>query len=456
MFAERGFSSATRPSGCNSEIDGAGHASSRPVHGEVRLLDESDRFPFLARRHADRSLRKSVAGLTKVLGQVEQARPTANTLPPIEAHALLDRTPAVLPSTGDSNGRENVSCSSSHRSVLFFCVAMAGAVIGAMQSVSAAPPSFEIAGVVTPADLAAGTTVTLSGSGTATTTVDGTGHYSFAGLHKGSYVVTPTQSGEHFTPLSSPVAIRNHSVGGVNFTISAGSQIFFDDFTGGTLDPAIWTVMDRPGDASNSEAECYTPANVSVSNGVLAITSKVQSINCGGNKYNYTSGMVQWTNFSFLYGTVEIRAKMAGGQGTWPALWLLGANCQQSNVQSADNVPPCSWPNTGSDEIDISEIKGGTLTTVWQNVIANGGGFQSCSPTTTDVSQNWHTYGLVWTPGSLSWTIDGVTTCSFSTDLPYMPMFLMINTAMGGSGGPIYDATLPQTLLVDYVRITQP
>jgi len=37
-----------------------------------------------------------------------------------------------------------------------------------------------------------------------------------------------------------------------------------------------------------------------------------------------------------------------------------------------------------------------------------------------------------------------------------MPMFLMINTAMGGSGGPIYDATLPQTLLVDYVRITQP
>jgi hypothetical protein len=31
----------------------------------------------------------------------------------------------------------------------------------------------------------------------------------------------------------------------------------------------------------------------------------------------------------------------------------------------------------------------------------------------------------------------------------------MINTAMGGSGGPIDATTLPETTLVDYVKIVQ-
>jgi beta-glucanase (GH16 family) len=30
--------------------------------------------------------------------------------------------------------------------------------------------------------------------------------------------------------------------------------------------------------------------------------------------------MVQWRNFNFLYGSIEVRARFAGGTGTWPAL----------------------------------------------------------------------------------------------------------------------------------------
>ncbi len=41
--------------------------------------------------------------------------------------------------------------------------------------------------------------------------------------------------------------------------------------------------------------------------------------------------MIQWKSFDFTYGTVEFRAKMAGGQGTWSTVWLLGSNCQQTN-----------------------------------------------------------------------------------------------------------------------------
>jgi hypothetical protein len=71
------------------------------------------------------------------------------------------------------------------------------------------------------------------------------------------------------------------------------------------------------------------------------------------------------------------------------------------------------------------------------------------------VSQNWHVYQLVWTPDSLTWKIDGVTTYSVTSGVPSTPMFLLIETALGGiAGGTIDDSTLPQTMLIDYVRVT--
>jgi beta-glucanase (GH16 family) len=164
--------------------------------------------------------------------------------------------------------------------------------------------------------------------------------------------------------------------------VASGQYSFDDEFNGNSLDTAAWVPLNRPGDSSNNEQQYLLPSNVSVSGGNLAITCKVDSSQPG---YGYTSGMVQWKSFNFTYGTVKFRAKMAGGQGTWPSVWLLGSNCQQTNVPSADNVPPCNWPEPGSDEIDIAEIYGG-LTTVHQSVHSGSTNY-SYSASTTDVSQ---------------------------------------------------------------------
>ena len=165
--------------------------------------------------------------------------------------------------------------------------------------------------------------------------------------------------------------------------------------------------------------------------------------------------MAQWASFNFLYGTIEVRAKMAAGRGPWPAVWLLGADCQASNIISANNQMGCNWPQPGSDEIDVAEIIGGHLTSVWQNVISGGSGFQTCIAPAADVSENWHTYALEWAPGSLIWKIDGTPTCTFTENIPSTPMFLMLNIAVGGNGGPVDDSTLPQSMFVDYVKVVQ-
>src|SRR3954452_15699391 len=224
---------------------------------------------------------------------------------------------------------------------------------------------------------------------------------------------------------------------------------FSEQFGGAALSPR-WSLLNRSGDASNSESQCYRPANVTQAGGSLVITTKVDT-SCSGHRY--TSGMVQWTSANFTFGTLEFRARFAGGKGAWPAVWLLGASCQKSNIYTADNVGTCHWPEVGSQEIDVTEILNSDHTHVHQGLITAGytGG---CNPTTTDVSTNWPVYTLVWALNSLTWKIDGKTTCTIRQHVPTTPMFVMINTAVGGSGGSIDDSTLPAKTYIDYLHVT--
>ncbi len=70
-------------------------------------------------------------------------------------------------------------------------------------------------------DAVAGVTVSLSGAGSATTTTDGSGAYSFADLANGSYIVTPSVAGCTFEPASLTVTLASADVGGQNFTAMA-------------------------------------------------------------------------------------------------------------------------------------------------------------------------------------------------------------------------------------------
>jgi hypothetical protein len=332
---------------------------------------------------------------------------------------------------------------------------------------TAVAPTYTISGTISPVSSGAGSVLTLSGTANARTTADALGNYSFTGFSNGSYTVTPSSQTATFSPSSQPVTINNANMTGVNFTAAAiANVIFFDDFTGTSLGPA-WTVISRHGEYAQGETECNIPQQVSVANSLLTITTAVGPATCGDfnidgsvrtppSSWPYITGDIQWNILNFTYGTVTIRGKMpAQSTSLWPAFWLLGSNCQNSNKFSGDTgFGGC--PNLGQSsytEIDMVECYGSG----WcQFHTANPSfGIGNGCDATYAVDTNIHTFQTVWTPTSIKQYMDGVleTTCNQSLS---NPMFLIMQIQTGGVGGTPNNALLPANMEVDFVKITQP
>jgi len=233
-----------------------------------------------------------------------------------------------------------------------------------------------------------------------------------------------------------------------------------------------WIALNRTGDQSNTEEECYDPANVFIENGFLTLILKNLSKTCNyfpaqqgssPQTYPFSSAFVQWNNFSFTYGDLIVRAKVPGNitTGAWPAIWMLGANCIFSSKVTADNTTfngkTCNWHSSGSEEIDIYESSstiGATSSTC--NLFYNGGSTQSGYAVTSPSTQ-FHLYELRWSAGSLQWYLDGAiqSGCTISSgNVPSTPMFLQMNIAVYTNAAT--TANLASNMQVDYVKVCQP
>lgn len=231
----------------------------------------------------------------------------------------------------------------------------------------------------------------------------------------------------------------------------AQQHTFFDDEFNARLDTATWYAFDQMD--TWGWQDCLRPENVMVDKGVLTLISDnwKSSLCVNGSTPTYNSGAVSFRDYSFTYGVVEVRAKMSGS-GTWPAIWLLGTGCPRTGV-TAGTTYCQGWDQPGKDEIDIAEVLWGSATLVNQ-AIHSGGSNPYCLAPVSDASRNWHTYTLIWRPNFTQWMVDGKVTCTQGMNVPTTPMFLIIDSFMGGAGGAIVDSALPQTMQVDYVRIT--
>ena len=225
--------------------------------------------------------------------------------------------------------------------------------------------------------------------------------------------------------------------------------VWSDEFdTDGAPNAAKWTYDLGTGTNGwgNNESQVYTddPSNVIVENGVLKITARAEN---GG----YTSSRLKSQDlFEFTYGRVEISAKLPDGGGTWPALWLLGAN-----------IDTVGWPNCG--EIDIMEHVGNNINDVSSalHFPGNSAGNAIVGRTTlSDATTAFHVYSVEWSSDQIILSVDGNPhlTYSYGTDIPFYEndFFLILNVAMGGTlGGTIDPAFTESTMEIDYVRVYQ-
>ena len=143
------------------------------------------------------------------------------------------------------------------------------------------------------------------------------------------------------------------------------------------------------------------------------------------------------------YGWFEARVHLPSGKGVWPAFWLLPDDKK-------------TWP----PEIDIFETRGSKPNEVvfalherqpgtWRPK-SNGKTWR-----TQDLTKNFHTYALDWTPKGLKWYVDGIERHQFLMSPPDFPMYVILNLAIGGSfdGDPDQTTPFPSEMIIDYVRI---
>jgi hypothetical protein len=95
-----------------------------------------------------------------------------------------------------------------------------------------APQTFSISGTVSGPG-ASGTTLTLSGTASATTTTNSSGAFTFNGLAKGTYAVTPSHTGFTFSPTSLAETLSTANITGANFTSTATASFSIS----GTITP---------------------------------------------------------------------------------------------------------------------------------------------------------------------------------------------------------------------------
>lgn len=253
----------------------------------------------------------------------------------------------------------------------------------------------------------------------------------------------------------------------------AGVLRWADEFNGSQLDSRYWSVDLWPARKVNDEDQAYVgdPSSVRVEKGRLIL----QANKVDAEEAKYHSGRVHSQGkLDFMYGRVDVRAKLPKGQGVWPAIWLLPTHpyryatlcdARVSDWQGNGNCD--AWPNSG--EIDLMEHVGFEPGIVHGTVHTKGyfwvhGNQRKGSVKVDGLGERFHVYSLEWSPDFIDMRVDGVRYFRYAREgddwsqWPFDHSFhLIMNLAVGGmwgrAGGPIDDSIFPQALEIDYVRV---
>lgn len=257
--------------------------------------------------------------------------------------------------------------------------------------------------------------------------------------------------------------------------IASGTLVWSDEFTNSSganaqPNPAVWGNDTGGGGWGNSELETYcgwgsttSPCSSTSPNGYVGTDGYLHIVAQQPSAGVFTSARLKTEGlFSFQYGRLEFLVQVPEAQGLWPAAWLMG-----------NNIATLNWPACG--EQDVMERVNAPATPDFNVGSIHGLGFTGTLLGTDYYFPNgvtaatWHTYGMIWKPGSVSYYVDDptkpyVTYTSSSlgglsgASWPFdggQANFIILNLAVGGQypGSPNASTPFPSEVLVDYVRL---
>jgi beta-glucanase (GH16 family) len=259
--------------------------------------------------------------------------------------------------------------------------------------------------------------------------------------------------------------LKNHQYTPENLTQNMNGDewklVWSDEFDGAAYpDTSKWTYDIGDWGWGNNELQYYTEnrlENARQEDGNLVIEARKKD---AGHEWT-SARLTTRGKTSFLYGRIEMKAKVPPNRGNWAAGWTLGD----------DYIDELSWPYCG--EIDILETVGYEI----DDETGDGKAHASIhcgayyfklnnQPTAIldikNMNNEFHTYTIDWSPSGIQAYVDDQLYFSYtdtSTELAWpfgKPQNLILNLAMGGGWGGLQgldESVTSQQLVFDYVRV---
>lgn len=261
-----------------------------------------------------------------------------------------------------------------------------------------------------------------------------------------------------------------------------GTLVWSDEFDiAGPLNEADWNY--EHGFVRNYELQWYQSDNAICRDGCLIITARHEQVENPHYKpqaegrhrrsdwrqqreyAHYTSASVNTRGkHEFLFGTLEVRARIPVVEGSWPAIWTLGSqwhwpSCGEIDVMEyyrIDNIPHIlanvAWGNDHNQAM-------------WNSKAIPYTHFLECD---ADWAHKFHVWRMEWQPKylriylddellndiDLTTTING--TYGEGKNPFHTPQYFLLNLAIGGQhGGTPAPEKYPIRYEIDYIRFYQ-
>lgn len=244
--------------------------------------------------------------------------------------------------------------------------------------------------------------------------------------------------------------------------------VFSDDFDGDTLDTTKWNKIDYVNWSGVSDWRKYQSRDDELvtmnGDGTVSLWGKYgdytsQNDQAGTNDTYACGGIFTDKTFTFQYGYVEVRAKFDCAQGAWPAIWMMPTNGPWPQTGEIDLMEHINYEGIVHQTLHYNNASGGKTTAG----TVNSSGGSTAYFTSQDDKAAFHTYGVEWTPDTLTFYMDGKATLvktaeANNTNWPFNkednPYYLLLDMQLGGSWvGEIGDIGDGVAMTIDYVHV---